>query len=141
MWRNKKGSFWGFWALKCIRHFENTYPKVPIHLFWLAYISFSLLSFEIVVKQAWFHFFGDVTRNCYFMWKPGFFMFFSIQNVFLATIPWVNARKFVFSSKCFKFLLFEKCDVTRLLFCHFSQYEPFKALFVIENSSTQCSKQ
>ena len=105
MWRNKKGSFWGFWALKCIRHFENTYPKVPIHLVWLAYISFSLLSFEIVVKQAWFHFFGDVTRNCYFMWKPGFFMFFSIQKRFLGYNTMGECKKVCFQFKMLQILV------------------------------------
>ena len=94
-----------FWALKCIRHFENTYPKVPIHLVWLAYISFSLLSFEIVVKQAWFRFFGDVTRNCYFMWKPGFFMFFSIQKRFLGYSAMGECKKVCFQFKMLQILV------------------------------------
>ena len=50
----------------------------------------------------------------------------------------MGARMAVFySPKCFKFLLFKKCDTRRLLFCHFSQYEPFKAMLVIENESAQ----
>ena len=67
VWHNKKSCFWSFKALKCAAHVQITSPNLNIHWAWLAYISFSLLSLEIVVEQAWFWFSGDITRHCYFM--------------------------------------------------------------------------
>ena len=63
-----------------------------------------------------------------------------IEKHFLGCSAMGACMEVFYSPKCFKFLLFKKCDITRLLFCHFSQYEPFKAMIVIENGSAQYSK-
>ena len=114
-------------------------PKYPLSLIGI-YLIFTLISWHCsrtsMILVFWWH-----NKTLLFHVKTWIFLWFlSIKNIFLPVVPWVHAWKFVFSPKCFKFLLFEKCDITRLLLCHFSQYEPFKAMFVIENGSSQCSK-
>ena len=49
---------------------------------WLTHNSFSLLSFEITWKQAWFLFSCNQTRHTYFSWKHQFFIKLVAQKHF-----------------------------------------------------------
>ena len=59
-------------------HTSSTFWKCTSkHVFtsvWLTHNSFSLLSFEITWKQAWFLFSCNQTRHTYFSWKHKFFI-------------------------------------------------------------------
>ena len=50
---------------------------------WLIYNSFSLLSFEITWKQAWFLFSCNQTRHTYFSLKHQFSLNLWLQNIFI----------------------------------------------------------
>ena len=57
--------------------FSTCWKCISKHVFtsvWLTHNSFSLLSFEITWKQAWFLFSCNQTRHTYFSWKHKFFI-------------------------------------------------------------------
>ena len=80
---DKTGCFWGLQALKWLAHVRKASPNVYLHQSDSTHISFSLLSFKITGKQAWFWFLCYQTRHQNFKWKHGYFIEFLILRRFL----------------------------------------------------------
>ena len=86
---------------KCI--FKHVLPSV-----WLTHNSFSLLSFEITWKQAWFWFSCNQTRQTYFSWKHKYFIKFVAQKHFINyramgaknEMPWRVIYAQILSNSC-----------------------------------------
>jgi hypothetical protein len=68
---------------KMVSTCEKSISKRVFTSIWLTHISFSLLSFKITGKQAWFWFLCYQTRHQNFRWKHGYFIEFSILRRFV----------------------------------------------------------
>ena len=71
---------------KMVSTCEKSISKRVFTSIWLTHISFSLLSFKITGKQAWFWFLCYQTRHQNFRWKHGYFIKFSILRCFVNCI-------------------------------------------------------
>ena len=68
---------------KMVSTCEKSISKRVFTSIWLTHISFSLLSFKITGKQAWFWFLCYQTRHQNFKWKHGYFIEFLILRWFV----------------------------------------------------------
>ena len=68
---------------KMVSTCEKSISKRVFTSIWLTHISFSLLSFKITGKQAWFWFLCYKTRHQNFRWKHGYFIEFLILRRFV----------------------------------------------------------
>ena len=78
---------------KMVSTCEKSISKRVFTSFWLTHISFSLLSFKITEKQAWFWFLCYQTRHQNFDWKHGYFIDFLFSDVLstvLSLLPCMN---------------------------------------------------